>query len=76
MNINTIVIEPFSPGDRVDVSRHSAFADCKTTIGTVIECQKDISVDYQGPALWMVKIELDNGRKIGVRPSFVDLVAK
>lgn len=74
MNINTLIIQPFECGDRVDVSRHHAFRDCKTTTGTVIECEKRQSPGEDGPALWMVNIELDNGRKIGVRPSYVDLV--
>lgn len=73
MNINTLIIPPFECGDKVDVSRHHAFRDCKTTTGKVTGCEK--RQDEPGhPAMWMVQIQLDNGRQIGVRPSYVDLV--
>jgi hypothetical protein len=73
-DINTVVVEPFESGDRVDVCRHYRYEDCKTTTGTVIKCVKDRNREYSGPALWMVNIELDNGKKIGVRPAWVDLI--
>jgi hypothetical protein len=74
MDINRLIIEPFEAGDRVDVSRSHRFSDCKTTTGTVINCVKDVDKHYEGAALWMVHIELDNGSKIGIRPSYVDLI--
>lgn len=72
--INTVVIQPFEIGDRVDVSRHHILQDCRTTTGTVVHCTKDKIVDEEQSGMWMVKIKLDNGRVIGVRPSYLDLL--
>lgn len=73
-NVNTVVIPPFERGDRVDASRHHVLRDCKTTEGTVIGCKKDAFGEYLGPAMWMVEIKLDNGRVVGVRPKYLNLI--
>jgi hypothetical protein len=74
MNINTCLISPFSPGDKVDISRHHTMQDARVTNGVVTDCKKTVDPDSDGLSLWMVYITLDNGRRLGVRPSYVDLI--
>jgi hypothetical protein len=72
--INSLCIEPFSKGDRVKVT-HPSFRDCITTTGNVTGCKKDLVPDYDGPKLWMVSVTLDNGRRVGVRPHYVEYIS-
>lgn len=72
MNINTCLIQPFCIGDRVDLSRHHIMLDSRVTTGVVTDCIRDTSDNI--PGYWMVRVTLDNGRKVGVRPSYVDLL--
>lgn len=72
IDINRLCICPFEVGDRVKINHH-VFEDCLIKTGVVIDCQKKDDEEHVGDFIWMVYILVDNGRKVGFRPSQLEL---